>query len=81
MITTDTYEADAAMTPLLERVRDGRRVVITSSGRPVAILLSTHAENQGDVSAVGREMLAYRDRVKRNLGGSFRESAHAGHRY
>jgi hypothetical protein len=29
----------------------------------------------------GREMLAYRDRVKRTLGGSFRELAHAGHRY
>ena len=35
-----------------------------------------------DSARVGREMLAYRDRVKRSLGGpSFRELAHEGHRY
>jgi prevent-host-death family protein len=81
MITTDTYEADAAITPLLERVRDGRRVIITSAGRPVAVLLSTLNEKTDDLAKLGRDMLAFRARVKRNLGGTFRESAHAGHRY
>ena len=39
-----------------------------------------HADGPGP-ARVGREMLEYRDRVKRALGGSFRESAHDGHRY
>jgi hypothetical protein len=34
-----------------------------------------------DPARVGREMLEYRDRVKRALGGSFRELAHDSHRY
>ncbi len=38
-------------------------------------------ERRKDPARVGREMLAYRNRVKRTLGASFRELAHDGHRY
>ena len=34
-----------------------------------------------DTAEVGQAMLAYRDKVKRRLGGSFRDMAHEGHRY
>jgi hypothetical protein len=48
----------------------------------VEILRSKNAPANGpDPARVGREMLEYRDQVKRTLGGSFRELAHDGHRY
>ena len=48
----------------------------------VQLLRSNGARAGGpDPARVGREMLEYRDRVQRTLGGSFRELAHDGHRY
>jgi hypothetical protein len=48
----------------------------------VELLRSKGARASGsDPARVGREMLEYRDRVKRTLGGSFRELAHDSHRY
>lgn len=49
---------------------------------PVVLLRSECARPRDiDSAQIGREMLEYRDLVKRTLGGSFRELAHEGHRY
>jgi prevent-host-death family protein len=81
MTNVGTFEAKTHLTRLLERVAKGERIMITNRGRPVAMLVPPEAQAEADTAQIGREMLAYRDRVKRSLGGqSFREMAHEGHR-
>lgn len=81
METVGTFEAKTHLTRLLERVARGERIVITNRGRPVAMLVPPDAAEPHDAARVGREMLAYRDQVKRRLGSSFRKLAHEGHRH
>jgi prevent-host-death family protein len=82
MTSVGTFEAKTHLTRLLERVSRGERIMITNRGRPVAMLVPPVAESSRDTAAIGREMLAYRERVKRSLGGkSFRDLAHEGHSY
>ena len=82
MTSVGTFEAKTHLTHLLERVARGERITITNRGKPVAMLVPFDDENERDTARIGREMLAYRDRVKRTLGGaSFRDIAHEGHRY
>jgi prevent-host-death family protein len=82
MTTVGTFEAKTHFTRLLERVAKGERIVITNRGKPVAMLVPTEADGERDSAQIGREMLEYRDRVKRTLGGAtFRKIAHQGHRY
>jgi prevent-host-death family protein len=82
MMSVDIFEAKTHLGPLLERASKGERIIITDRGRPVAVLGPPEARSGQDTAEIGREMLAYRDQVKRSLGGkSFREMAHAGHRY
>jgi prevent-host-death family protein len=77
-----TFEAKTHLTRLLARVASGERIVITNRGKPVAMLVPPEVSGAVDATAVGRAMLAYRDRVKRRLDGdTFRELAHDGHRY
>ena len=59
----------------------GERIVITNRGRAVAMLVPPELSERTDAAEIGRAMLAYRDRVRRRLGGTFRELAHEGHRY
>jgi prevent-host-death family protein len=80
MESVGTFEAKTHLTRLLERVAKGERIVITNRGKPVAILVPPEEGMTADSAQVGREMLEHRDRVKRKLGGSFREMAHEGHR-
>jgi len=81
MDSVGTFEAKTHLTRLLERVAKGERIVITNRGKPVAMLVPPELEATVDSAEIGREMLAYRDRVKRRLGGSFRDLAHEGHRH
>ncbi len=82
MTSVGTFEAKTHLTHLLERVARGERITITNRGKPVAMLVPFDADSERDTARIGREMLAYRDRVKRSLGGaSFRDLAHEGHRY
>jgi prevent-host-death family protein len=81
MESVGTFEAKTHLTRLLARVARGEKIVITNRGRPVAMLVPPEVGERTDVARVGREMLAYRDRVQRRLGASFREAAHEGHRY
>ncbi len=81
METVGTFEAKTHLTRLLERVSQGERIIITRRGKPIAMLVPPQDDDQPDSAATGREMLAYRERVKRSLGASFRKLAHEGHRY
>ena len=81
MDSVGTFEAKTHLTRLLERVAKGERIVITNRGRPVAMLVPADRGDRAGAAEVGRAMLAYRDQVKRKLGGSFRKLAHEGHRF
>jgi len=82
MTSVGTFEAKTHLTYLLKRVAKGERIIITNRGKPVAMLVPLEADNERDTARIGREMLAYRDRVKRALAGApFRDIAHEGHRY
>jgi prevent-host-death family protein len=76
-----TFEAKTHLTRLLDRVAKGERFVITNRGRPVAMLVPPEIHDRADPVEVGRAMLAYRDKVRRRLRGSFRDLAHEGHRH
>ena len=79
--TVGRFEAKTHLPRLLERVAGGERILITTRGKPVAMLVPPEAAAPKPAEDVGRDMLAYRDRVKRKLGGSFRELAREGHKY
>ncbi len=64
MTRVGTFEAKTHLTHLLERVAKGERIAITNRGKPVAMLVPFDTENERDTARMGREMLAYRDRVK-----------------
>ncbi len=82
MTSIGTFEAKTHLTQLLERASKGERILITNRGKPVAMLVPPETAAKRDAAQVGREMLAYRDRVQRSLGAaSFRDVAHEGHRY
>ena len=80
MTTVGTFEAKTHLTQLLERVAGGERILITNRGKVVAMLVPPETEPEKDSAQIGRDMLAYRDQMKRKLGGSFRDMAHEGHR-
>jgi prevent-host-death family protein len=82
MTRVGTFEAKTHLTRLLERVAKGERIIITNRGKPVAMLVPPEVDDERDSARVGREMLEYRDRVKRVLAGApSRDIAHEGHRY
>jgi prevent-host-death family protein len=69
MTEIGSYEAKTHLPQLLERVARGEKIVITKRGRPVAMLVPPPADAKPDVRKVVKDMLAFRDRVKRTLGG------------
>jgi prevent-host-death family protein len=81
MAEVGSYEAKTHLPHLLERVARGEKIVITKRGKPVAMLVPPPAEERTDVRKVVKDMLAYRDRVKRTLGGlTVREMREQGQR-
>ena len=81
MTTVGSFEAKTHLPQLLERVAKGERILITNRDKPMAALVPPETATPQSAEAVEREMLDYRDRVKRNLGGSFRDLALKGHKY
>jgi prevent-host-death family protein len=82
MTSVGTFEAKTHLSQLLERVAKGERIMITNRGKPIAMLVPPEVDTERDTARIGREMLEYRDQVKRALGGApFRKVAHEGHRY
>ena len=63
MESVGTFEAKTHLTKLLERVSKGERIVITNRGKAVAMLVPPDVSHRPDAVAIGRAMLAYRDRV------------------
>jgi len=82
MKTVGSYEAKTHLPALLDRVAQGETITITRHGKPVAQLVPVASEASPDVRNVVQEMLAYRDRQNRTLGGiSVRELVEEGRRY
>jgi len=81
MTSVGSFEAKTHLPQLLERVANGERILITNRGKPVAMLVPAEVAAPKSPAEVGREMLAYRNQVKRKLGGSFRELARESHKY
>ncbi len=82
MTKIGTFEAKTRLSELLERVAKGERIMITNRGKPVAMLVPPEFDTQRDTARIGKEMLEYREKVKRTFkGASFRKVAHQGHRY
>ena len=82
MTSVGSFEAKTHLPQLLERVARGERILITRHGKPTAMLVPAPQEATKDVKQVIKEMLAYRDRMKRTLGGiPIRELIEAGRRY
>ena len=82
MKTVGSYEAKTHLPALLERVAQGETIAITKHGKPVALLVPPPPQGTKDVKQVVKEMLEYRDRQNRTLGGiSIRELVEEGRRY
>lgn len=69
MTTIGFYEARTRLSELLDQVARGKKILITRRGKPAALLMPPPAEVVNDVRQVVADMLAYRDRQKRTLGG------------
>jgi prevent-host-death family protein len=82
MVTVGSFEAKTHLSQLLERVARGEKITITKHGKPVALLVPPPPQCNKDVEQVVREMLEYRDRRNRTLGGiTTRELVEEGRRY
>lgn len=81
MTHVGSFEAKTHLPQLLARVAQGERILITNRGKPIAMLVPPEVATPRPAEEVARDMLAYRDQVKRKLGGSFRELAHDDHKY
>lgn len=76
------YEARTHFSELLDQVAKGKTILITRRGKPAALLSPPPATAEGEIRRVVEEMLAYRDRQKRTLGGlSVREMREEGRRF
>jgi len=60
MKTIGTFEAKTHLTQLLARVSKGERILITTRGRPAAMLVPPDAEARGDVETIVTAMFAAR---------------------
>jgi prevent-host-death family protein len=82
MTIVGSFEAKTHLPKLLERVLRGETILITRHGKPAAMLVPAPPEVEKDVKQVVKEMLEYRDRQKRSLGGiSARELIEEGRRH
>jgi prevent-host-death family protein len=82
MISVGSYEAKTHFSQLLNRVARGEKIVITKHGRAVAMLVPAHPENKKDIKQVIAELIAYRKRKRRTLGGlTIREMIDEGRRF
>jgi prevent-host-death family protein len=82
MTEVGSFEAKTHLPELLERAAAGEKILITKRGKPVAMLVPPPPEDKKDVRQVVKEMLEYRDRQKRTLGGiTVRELIEEGRRF
>lgn len=90
MAEIGAYEAKTHLPQLLDRVRNGERIVITKHGRPVAELVPVAVRDVERIRASIAELRVIRGRLARRgvrvksvkqERRSLRELAHEGHRY
>jgi len=82
MTSVGSFEAKTHLAQLLARVARGEKIIITKHGQPVAMLVPATKQAKKDVKQVVKEMLEYRDRQQRTLGGiSLRELIEEGRRF
>ena len=82
MDTVGSFDAKTHLPKLLERVARGEKITITKHGKPVAILVPPPSQSSNDVQQLVKEMLEYRDKQNRTLGGvSARSLVEEGRRY
>ena len=82
MTEVGSFEAKTHLPEILERAAAGEKILITKRGKPVAMLVPPPPEDKKDVRQVVKEMLEYRDRQKRTLGGiTVRELIEEGRRF
>jgi antitoxin (DNA-binding transcriptional repressor) of toxin-antitoxin stability system len=68
MDSVGSYEAKTHLPELLERVKQGEKILITRRGTPVALLTQPPPKVGRDVRQIVEDMLAYRDRQNRTTG-------------
>lgn len=83
MKTVGAFAAKTHLSALLARAAKGEKILITTRGKPTAVLGPPEPEPAKDVDRLVKEMLAYRDKVKRTLGPglTFRMLRDEGRRY
>jgi antitoxin (DNA-binding transcriptional repressor) of toxin-antitoxin stability system len=74
MESVGTCEAKTHLTRLWERMAKEARIVFTHRGKAVAMLVPPELNQRWDAAAIGRAMLAYRDRVGRRLVSNIRRA-------
>ena len=73
--------AKTHLVELLVRVVKGESITITEDGKPIAKLVPVGHDEIVDIKSVVKQMLAYRDEMKRSLDGiTIRELAEEGRR-
>ncbi len=68
MTTVGSYEAKTHLPELLQRVKQGEKIMITLRGVPVALLSPPPREARSDVMDTVEAMLAFRKRRKITRG-------------
>jgi prevent-host-death family protein len=80
VLEVGAFEAKTRLAQLLERVRQGDRVVITHRGTPVAVLVPPEEVERGQVAEVIRKLDELRARSKKG-SESLRSLRTAGRRH
>jgi prevent-host-death family protein len=68
VLEVGAFEAKTQLSKLLERVRQGDRVVITKRGVPVAVLVPPGEIDRGHVTEVARKLRELRERTRKRPG-------------
>lgn len=81
MNTVGAYEAKTHLPKLLERVKEGERIIITKHGVPVAVLQPFEPEKNIDIKLIISELREFRDNTSKDSSAlSIREMMEEGRR-
>jgi prevent-host-death family protein len=81
MTSISFYEARTHFSELLNQVAQGKKILITRRGKPVAMLVPAPADGKSDVQEVIRQMKALRRGNTLGKGVSVRDLIEEGRRY
>ena len=69
MMSIGFYEARTHLSELLDQVAQGKKILVTRRGKPVALIVPPPQDPGEDIESVVTEMLAFRDREGPKLRG------------